>query len=222
MDTATERYLTSLAGDSARWKRMGLYGATTLIEGILEALVATGAISDGDALSWKELILAPFNISRATYISAEGEAASAVVGNSAQIIPRFLEMISAREPAKDVLGVCSIQILGIERYDSKGAILWRVAPLEEPNAPADPSGFGAFRPGPEMAEMELTDDVGTVYILMGGNSAGRVERVGRFEFRPAPPDGAKHLRVRWQDVAFTIALPGGMSHIGANSPVGDC
>jgi hypothetical protein len=211
MDTATERYLAMLAGDSARWKRMGLYGATMLIEGVLEALVATGAISSDDVASWKDRILAPSNISRTTFISDEGEAASAVVDSSARIIPRFLEMIPAREPAKDVPGVCSIQILGVERYDSKGAILWRVAPLEEPSAPADPSGFGAFRPGPEMAEMELTDDLGTLYNLMGGSSAGRIERVGRFEFQPAPPEEAQHLRVRWEDVAFTIALPGGMN-----------
>lgn len=210
MDTATERYLTELASDSARWKRLGAYGATKHIEGVLEALVATGAILSIDASSWNELILAPFNIPRSTSISSKGSSASAVVDSSAPSIPRFLEMISAKEPAKVVPDVCSIQILGIERYDSKVAIIWRVVPLQESSVSAGSDGVGAFRAGPEIAAMELTDDLGTCYNGIGGSSAGSVERVGRFQFRPAPPEGATLLRVRWEDVAFEITLPGGI------------
>jgi hypothetical protein len=127
--------------------------------------------------------------------------------NATQDVPQFLELIPVEGASAIVPGVCSVQILGIERYDSMAAIMWRVVPLPAPAKPESLSHFAQVTPTPTPRTMKLTDDVGTRYIMMGSHAGGRIERVGRLEFRPAPPDSATLLFVRWESAAFDIALP---------------
>ena len=207
MNSATESYLASLAKDSTIWGRRGKHGAICFIDGVIEALVATEAISDTEASKWNMVLMSSTSAPSSEFIPL-GDAME-VVGerNTPRGFPHFLELIPIEGVLTIVPGVCSVQILGIERYDSKAAILWRVVPLSAPAKPESFNHFAQFETGPNRRTTELTDDVGTRYIVVGGHSGGRIERVGRFEFRPAPPDSATLLFVRWADAAFDIALP---------------
>jgi hypothetical protein len=207
MDSATESYLATLAKDSTIWRRKGKYGAICFIDGVIEALIATAEISDEEASQWNtELKSSPSAPPSKFAPTVESPEAIAEL-NSTQDFPHFLELIPVEGAVTIVPGVCSIQILGIERYDSKAAIIWRVVPLTALVSQNDLSDYVRFETGPNRTSMKLTDDIGTRYILVGGHSGGRIERVGRFEFRPPPPDNATILFVRWEDVEFNIALP---------------
>lgn len=206
MDVETELYLATLAGDPHRWMRMGFYGATKHVEGVLETLASIGSMTDDESLRWKEMILSAFPRSRATSTSSVGEFSTGRIADAPSSIPQFLEMIPVSVPPQDVPGVCSFQILGIERYDSKVAIVWRMTPLLEADVPTNPIDFGSYAPNSGAEGMELTDDVGTDYSRREGSSGGRVERVGRFGFIPALPEDARLLYCRWDAIAFEICL----------------
>jgi len=218
MNSTTESYLIRLAEDSTVSQRRGSHGAICFIDGVIEALLATEAISIAEATRWNVKLLSAArghsSMSIASYSGTSSEynlSRDAIEvkdeSNGAQDVPEFLELIPVEGASAIVSGVCSIQILGIERYDSKAAIVWRVVPLPAPAKPESLSHFAEVRTVPSPRSIKLTDDVGTYYTVMGGNSGGRRERVGRFEFRPAPPESATRLFIRWEDVAFDIALP---------------
>ncbi len=218
MDTATERYLATLAKDSSVTQRRGGHGAICFIDGVIEALLVTEAISVAEATKWNAMLLsAARGHSSPSVASSSGPSSESVptgdaievIGerNAVQDVPQFLELIPIEGASAIFSGVGSVQILGIERYDSKAAIVWRVVLTPAPAKPESLSRFAQILTAPEPRSMKLTDDVGTRYMIMGGNSGGRIERVGRFEFRPAPPDSATRLFVSWEDAEFDIVLP---------------
>ena len=204
---APDDYLRSLSEDSERWQRLGPNRTRDFVEGALEALVESGALTPSDAQTWKTTILASLDKSRATFRGPPEDSPPGVIGATRPTFARFEAMIPVHEPAQIILGVRSVQILGIELYDTKLAIDWRLVPLSDAiNQGFDPH---AEMPGggQDSNRMLLTDNVGTVYSFFAGNSGGRLERVGRSEYRPAPPAEAHVLHVQWGEFQFDLRLP---------------
>lgn len=226
MDSTTERYLDTLAKDSTISQRRGGHGAICFIDGVIEALLATEAISLEEAKRWNVMLLsAARGHSSGSFAPSSAPSSESIVSgdatevmgesNSTQNVAQFLELIPVEGVSAIVPGVCTIQILGIERYDSMTAILWRVVPLPALAKQESLGHFAQVTPTPTPRTTKLTDDVGTHYIMMGGYSGGRIERVGRLEFRPTPPDSATRLFVSWEDAEFDIALP----RVGRSGPL---
>jgi hypothetical protein len=218
MNSTTQSYLDTLAKDPTVSQRRGSHGATCFIDGVIEALLATEAISLTEAREWNVRLLSAARGHSSEFVASSSGASSEFISsgdvtevtgenNATQDAAQFLELIPVEGASAIVPGVCRIQILGIERYDSKAAIMWRVAPLPAPAKSESLSHFAQVTPTPTPRSTKLTDDVGTRYTVMGGHSGGRIERVGRLEFRPAPPDNATRLFVSWEDTEFDIALP---------------
>lgn len=198
MEMEVDLFLANLASDSARWKRLGPVGTLNFVEGVLESLMSVGAITRDEALAWKELLTVSFGVAPAQFSSSGG-----VSRHSSSPTPRtfarFIELISADEPEKVLPGVCIFQILGLERYDVKGAVLWRMLPILETERTDELKNLSPFSVGPEMSSMEVSDDRGTAYQLTSGSAAGGGgQRNGRNEFIPAPPDDATILRIKWE------------------------
>jgi hypothetical protein len=140
-----------------------------------------------------------------------------------------LALIPVSEPDRPLPFGGRVQILGIERYDTKVTVAWRLAPLpnlegqfEEQLALLErdieglPEGerqkrrliFRQRLNRPGIEDLRLSDDIGTEYTRAGGNSGGgNDERVGRSQFRPGTPNHAGRLTVHWGDLAFEVLLP---------------
>jgi hypothetical protein len=205
MEIDVDLFLAGMANDSARWKRLGRFGTLSFVEGLLDGLTGVGAITRDEAAARRDLFLAPSNIAAARF-SSTGDVSMIPPALAPGDFPHFVELIPAAQPAKDLPDVCSFQILGIERYDVKGAIIWRMVPILGPESTEEAKNLAALGTGPEVQSIELSDDRGTSYQMMGGTSGGRIERVGRYEFRPAPPDDATILKVHWEELVFEINL----------------
>ena len=205
MEIEVDLYLAGMANDSARWKRLGRFGTVSFVEGLLDGLTAVGAITSDEAAAWRELLLAPFNITQARF-SSTSEVSKIPPAFAPSEFPRFVELIPAAQPAQNLPDVCSFQILGVERYDVKGAILWRMVPILGPESTEEARRLAALGTGPDMHSIDVSDDRGTTYQLVHGSSAGRIERVGRCEFTPAPPDDATIMKFRWEEMVFEINL----------------
>ncbi len=205
MEIAVDLYLSDLASDSARWQRLGRYGTASFVDGLLNGLTGVGAITRDEATTWRDVFLAPFSNPSARFRSAE-DVPTTDRTPTPGALSQFIELVPANQPAKELPDVCSFQILGVERYDVKGAIIWRMVPLAGRANAEDAVNVASFGTGPEIRSIEVSDDRGTSYQMMGGTSGGRIERVGRYEFRPAPADDATTLKVQWQGLFFEINI----------------
>jgi hypothetical protein len=205
VEAAVDLYLSDLASDTARWKRLGRYGTASFVDGLLDGLTTVGAMTRDEAATWTDVLLAPLRSSPGRFRSTDVDS---MVDRtpSPGVISRFIELVPANQPAKELPSVCSFQILGVECYDDKGAIIWRMVPLHMSGNAEDVASGTYFGTGPEIRSMEVSDDRGTEYHMMGGSGAGRIERVGRYEFRPAPVHDATILRVRWGELSFEIKI----------------
>ena len=121
-----------------------------------------------------------------------------------------------------------VQILGIERYDTKVVVVWRIAPLPDPEkqfaseiAAEELDSEGLPETERQMMrhqhlsrlhargveKLTISDDVNTEYHNQGGSSGGTgAERVGRSGFVPAIPEVARRLAVHWEDIVFDVPL----------------
>jgi hypothetical protein len=121
-----------------------------------------------------------------------------------------------------------VQILGIERYDIKVVVVWRIAPLPDPEkqfaseiAAEELDSEGLPEAERQMMrhqhlsrlhargveKLTISDDVNTEYHNRGGGSGGGgAERVGRSEFMPAIPEEARRLEIQWENLEFTVPL----------------
>ncbi len=205
MEIDVDLYLTGLANDSARWKRRGRFGTAHFVEGLLDGLINVEAITREEASAWKDVFLGPFNIAPARF-SSVGAAQAVSTSLVPDAFPHFIELIPANQPAKVLPHVCSFQILGVERYDVKGAIVWRIVPLLGPESSEEDISVAALGTGLDMSSIEISDDRGFSYQLSTGSSAGRMDRVGRQEFLPALSDDAKILKVHLEEMIFEIDL----------------
>ena len=154
MEIEVDLYLAGMANDSARWKRLGRFGTVSFVEGLLDGLTAVGAITSDEAAAWRELLLAPFNIAQARF-SSTSEVSKIPPAFAPSEFPRFVELIPAAQPAQDLPDVCSFQILGVERYDVKGAILWRMVPILGPESSEEARRLAALGTGPDMIQLKF-------------------------------------------------------------------
>ncbi len=204
--------------------------------GALEALRAADVVDADEVHDWTNrmliaLGLAPLdpvppgsNVMRAVYIG-EGERPP-----PPPVVPvaQFLNLIPVQTADTPVPYGGQLQILGIERYDSKVAVAWRMAPLPDPEAkyalelsahdrdteglPEDERRMSRMRlahrlMGSGIDCFGLTDDLGTEYHHTGGGSGGGGnERTGRAQFMPGIPEAASLLTVHWEDLTFTVSL----------------
>jgi len=201
--------------------------------GALEALRAADAVSTAEVSDWSNrmhialglepLEPSPPGVTRAVFIG-EGDPPAPIVPRASA---RFLGLIPAEDADRPIPYGGRIQILGVERYDTKVAVAWRLTPLPDLESQfaselqahdRDIEGLPDLErkmsrhrflsrlhhPGLELA---LTDDLGTEYHGGGGGSGGgRDERVGRSEFWPAIPSHASLLSVHWGDAVFRVPL----------------
>jgi hypothetical protein len=205
MEMEVDLFLASLASDAARWKRLGRVGTLNFVEGVLESLMGVGAITRDEALAWKELLTVSLGVAPARFGASAG-ASRYPSSPTPRTFAHFIELISADEPARVLPGVCSFQILGVERYDMQVAVLWRMFPFLDPES-NELKSVSPFDAGPDMSAMGLSDDLGNNYRKIGGGAVGGGgERAGRIVFTPAPPEGAKILTISWEDMNFEIPL----------------
>jgi hypothetical protein len=217
--------------DVLAWRKQMLGG----FGGALEALRAAEMVSADEVADWTNrmhmaLGLAPleplppgFQGGRAVYIG-EGEPPPPP---AAPPDSRFLELIPVRLADQPVPFGGRVQILGIERYDTKVAVTWRLAPLPDPELQfarelfdheRDSEGLPdterqmlrrqmlhrLSRGGPELS---LSDDLHTDYRHTGGGRSGSgMETMGRDHLMPAVPEHATMLTVHWGDLGFPVAL----------------
>jgi hypothetical protein len=215
-----------------QWRQQMLAG----LGGAIEALRAVDAIDSDEAHDWNNrmhiaLGLEPldplppgFNGGRSVFIG-EGERPAPP---PAVPVARFLELIPVLRADREVPYGGRLQILGVERYDSKVAVAWRLAPLPDAEIQhADelrdhdrdtqglPEGerrmmrqrFLHRLTGPARNKLTLSDDLGTEYHSMGGGSGGGGnEQTGRAEFAPGIPRAASMLTIRWDELAFEVSI----------------
>lgn len=214
------------------WLRgtLGRFGAT------LEALRAVKAITQEELDDWNNRMLValgleplppmpppPPGVFRNRLISLPGRVPHQPITPPPPA--RFLRLVPATVPDIEVGHGGRFQVLGIELYDTKVAVAWRLAPMPDPEqylatelAVHDRDSEGLPEEERKMLRAQfvqhasfrrqiigLSDDVGTVYHHGGGGSGGgRDERVGRAQFHPAVPNSATVLTVTWD--AFTVAV----------------
>jgi hypothetical protein len=141
---------------------------------------------------------------------------------------RFLRMLPVENPDQALPLGGRIQITGVEIYDTRVGIAYRLAPLPniEPVIREKLAGYEKETEGLPPGERQrlrmsfeyrlnrsaepgltLSDDIGTEYhSTMSNGGGGSDERVGRTQFEPAVPDSATKLFVRWGEVSFTVRL----------------
>ncbi len=206
MEMEVNLFLAGLTSDSARWKRLGHVGTMNFIEGALESLMGVGAITRDEALTWKELLTVSPGVAPPRFVPSDGTS-KPPSSPAPRIFARFIELISANEPARVLPEVCSFQILGAERYDTRVAVMWRMHSVLDLESTDELKNLTPFNAGPEITTFELSDDLGTIYRKRGGGaSGGGGEMVGRMVFTPAPPDGATILTIGWEDLIFEVPL----------------
>jgi hypothetical protein len=215
-----------------QWRQQMLVG----FGGAIEALRAADAMDSDEVHEWNNrmhvaLGLEPldplppgFKGARAVFIG-EGERP---VTPPPTPIARFLELIPVKNADRSGPYGGRLQILGIERYDSKVAVAWRMAPLPD----SETQYAGELRAHdrdteglpenermmlrqrflhkvnrPAGFKLTLADDLGTEYRSTGGGSSGGGdEQTGRAQFMPGIPQAASMLTVRWDDLDFGVSI----------------
>ena len=104
MEIEVDLYLAGLASDSSRWKRLGRVGTLHFVEGVLESLMATGAITRDEALVWKDLLTVPVGRASAQFASSFGTPPGPLPSKQGNYA-RFIDLVAALEPAKVLPGV---------------------------------------------------------------------------------------------------------------------
>jgi hypothetical protein len=226
--------------DVLNWRRQMLGG----FGGALEALQWAGVISTDEQADWSNRMQVavgvpprapiPPRTNTANSVSATGRAIYIGEGEppprpAPPPLARFLGLMPVEAPDQALPFGGRVQILGLERYDTKVVVVWRIAPLPDPEkqfaselAAEELDSQGLPDAERQMMrhqhlsrlharggeKVSLSDDLNTEYHNRGGGSGGSgAERVGRSEFMPAMPEVAAQLTVHWNDLAFMVALP---------------
>jgi len=140
-------------------------------------------------------------------------------------IGRFLGVLAVEGPDRPLPFGGRVQVLSVERYDSRVTVTWRLAPRPDPveehhlamaALDRDTTGLSdehrllrrvelakqLVSPG---RQVQLIDDVGTRYRSQGGGGhGGRDAWIGRTDFVPAIPASATQLTVQWGDLEFPV------------------
>lgn len=240
MDQGAQRYLAerlSIARSRPAqievlpWRQQMLAG----FGGAIEALQAADAMDSDEVLDWNNrmheaLGLEPLeplppgsNSARIVFIGEGERPPPPVLPPTA----RFLELIPVNDADQPISFGGRVQILGVERYDTKVAVAWRLAPMPDPEIQfgqevleheRDTRGLPdaerqrmrhqfLLRLGRDGQDLRLSDDMNTEYRNTGGGSSGGGnEMVGRAQFMPALPEPASMLTVHWGDLVFPVPL----------------
>ena len=215
-----------------QWRQQMLAG----FGGAIEALRAANAMDADEVQRWMNRMHEALGLTPVEPIPPGFQGGQAMfIGEGEPPAPpppfpvaQFLDLIPVDGADGSVPYGGRVQILGIERYDTKVAVAWRLAPLPDPEAPyaaelhahdQDTEGLPErdrmmlrrqflHHLNPHLAQqLTLSDDLGTEYRHTGGGSGGGMEeRIGRAELRPAIPEDASELTVHWDDLAFLISL----------------
>jgi hypothetical protein len=215
------------------WRQQMLAG----FGGAIEALRAAEAMDADEAHDWNNRMLVALGLepldplppgSRVlrTVFIGEGEPPPRP---PAVPVARFLELIPVADADREVPFGGRLQILGIERYDTKVAIAWRMAPLpdaeiqyadevreHERDTEGLPDGERKMLRQRFLHQLDraryhfsLSDDLGTEYLRTGGGSGGSLEeQTGRAQFMPGVPQDASLLTVHWDDLTFPVSIGG--------------
>jgi hypothetical protein len=208
-----------------QWRQQMLAG----FGGAIEALRATDAIDPDEVHDWNNRMLVALGLEAIDPLPAGFKGARAVfIGEGERPEPpppapiaRFLGLIPAENASQSVPHGGQLQILGVERYDSKTVVAWRMAPLPDPviqyadeliahdrdteGLPDDERWMLRQRflhqlNRPAGYKLTLSDDLGTEYWSTGGGSSGGGnEQTGRAQFMPGLPEGVSMMTVRWDD-----------------------
>jgi hypothetical protein len=216
------------------WRQQMLAG----FGGAMEALVAADAMSSEEVSDWNNRMHVALGLESleplppSTSGSQRGRAIYIGEGEPPPPLPepplsRFLELIPIKNADQPVPFGGRVQILGIERYDSKVAVAWRLAPTPDPevqfaqelsdherDTQGLPDGERQMmrrqllqQLGGPGREVGLSDDLGTQYHRMGGGAGGNGrEFTGRAQFAPAIPEAAAALAVHWGELRFKVPL----------------
>jgi hypothetical protein len=188
------------------WKRRGNQGTIFFIDGVIETLIASGAVSEDEAEKWKVLLITSLTAPSPESHSQLGTTHVGSGYDSPKDFATFIALIPIIGARTTMPNKSSLQLIGLELYDSKAAIIWRALP---PPSFSFQERFGQFSQnslGPDLAMISLKDDIQTNYVVMHGHSGGRTDRVGRFEFWPAPPGNATVLYVRLGTSTLEVPL----------------
>lgn len=213
------------------WRQQMLAG----FGGAIEALSAAEAMDADEAHDWNNRMLVALGLEPLDPLPSGSRVLRTVfIGEGerpprppAVPIARFLELIPVVNADREVPFGGRLQILGIERYDSKVAVAWRMAPLpdaeiqyaegireHERDTEGLPEGERKMMRQRFLHQVDrtrydfsLSDDLGTEYRRTGGGSGGgREEQTGRAQFMPGVPETASMLTVRWNDLAFPVPI----------------
>lgn len=225
--------------DVLSWRQQMLAG----FGGALEALQWADVITGEEHADWSNRMyvalglapLDPLPPPRTTGNSVSGRSRAIYIGEgdppprpAPPPTARFIGLIPVEEADQPIPFGGRVQILGIERYDTKVVVVWRIAPLPDPEKQfaseiaaeeLDSEGLPEAERqmmrqmhlnrlrGRGVEKLTLSDDVNTEYHKRGGGSGGGgAERVGRSEFMPAVPEEARRLAVHWEDIVFSVRL----------------
>jgi hypothetical protein len=203
----------------------------------LAALKGVGAIADGEMADWTNRMLVALGEEPLEPVPP-GTARLISFGRNGTQRPerpadpppesRFLALVPADEPDRPLGYGGRIQILGVELYNDKVSVNWRLAPLPDPQAlfaaelseqEADLEGLSddfkrilrdklIQRLQMQRRSLALNDDVGTEFRSTGGGSGGGGnERRGHSDFSPGVPAQARQLSVCWDELEFVVPLP---------------
>ena len=241
MNAAAHRHLLTLV-DMARAGPIGPVAGTDWVResfsrfgATLEALRAVDAVSPEEVHDWNNRMLVAlgrepleplpsgFTGARAVFLG-DGQAPAPM---APPLAARFLRLVPVQVPAVSIGFGGQFQVLGVELYDTRMAVAWRLAPLPDPERQHESEAAAHDRDSAGLPDAERTmlrhrffrqlemrqqllqvaDDVGTEYQHIGGGSGGGGdERVGRAQFVPAVPDTAAKLTVRWDAVPVSVDL----------------
>ncbi len=225
--------------DLVTWREQMLGG----FGGALEALTWAEVITAEEQADWTSRMLTALGLAPVdplppptlTTMSVSGRSRAIYIGEgepptrpAPPPVAQFLGLIPVAQSDQALPFGGRAQILGIERYDIKVVVVWRIAPLPDPErqfaseiAAGELDTEGLPEPERQMMRMQhlsrlhargveklaLSDDVKTEYHKQGGGSGGGgAERVGRSEFMPAVPEEARRLVVHWEDIVFDVPL----------------
>lgn len=140
----------------------------------------------------------------------------------------FIEVHKVEVPDQPLPFGGRVQILSVERYDTRVTVTWRLAPRPDPleehalaMAAFEQESAGLSEEERNLARVNLAtdivsngqrvialaDDLGTRYQGRGGGgSGGAGEWIGRADFVPALPAGASALTVHWGALEFPVNL----------------
>lgn len=141
---------------------------------------------------------------------------------------RFLEVLKVEGADQPLPYGGRVQILSVERYDTRVSVTWRLAPRPDPQEEHSLAMSAFERDAVGLSEDErilarvqlaerlvspgawdiaLADDLDTDYQSRGGGGhGGRNEWIGRTDFIPALPEGASALAVYWGALKFPVRM----------------